>query len=983
MSRRRVLVVVSDPRDAEGLPPEKVVLADRYLEGGDACADPRAVVVNLCRSFRYGGKGYYVSLLADARGQQVLPRVETSEGMGEPYGLFRALQEAGVPTVDMAEMRIRRRALDLPASSGAEEEEDAEEGPPRAFPLPLIRCGESEAGCRPAREDEVAETLAFMGAAADPRFRLPARAVFREWPAPVLRLQLLHEEEEWKVTQVAAVPPHHLGAEERRALVEALADEPRVLRRGREAPREARRASIAVLVDPSDPFSPSSPETIDRLERVAARRNVHVHRIGLGDLRKLPEYDALFIRALTGVAEPAFQFALRAEALDMPVVDDSQSIIRCGNKVFLEELLRREGVATPRTRIVTAHTPWAQVAELGSPFVIKLPDGSFSSAVHKVASREDYRRLSGEMFRKSPLIIAQEWLPTEFDWRVTVLGGRLLFAARYHMARGHWQIRSEKKGTERYGKVEAVPRDEAPREVVAAALRAARLIGDGLYGVDLKETPAGPVVIEINDNPNLDVGYEDAADGNAVYEDVVDFFVRRIEEAPGREEGAADGAEREREEETMERMRSPVRVRSAAPAEARGYRLFEVAGMELEYPIVDRDLNVVSRVEPAFRVLAGRGTSDIELVAVGFSNEIADHVFEVKTTAPVRRLRDAEEALVEGIGRFSAVLRDELDARLMPTGMHPWFDPRRGRLWARSGGRIYRTYERLFDVYTHGWMNVHASHLNLPFGDERETLAMHTAAALLVPYLPAIAASSPMHDGELRPSADARLAWILEHQARIPESCGELVPEYVESFGDYRKKVLQPMYAALDALPDTSAIRHDFFNARGAVFKFSRRAMEVRVLDTQECPKMDVAIAAFVRASLKSLTARVLAGKVALPPHELLVEDFRACIRDGSAALVSAPHFALDRDETGRTDVRAVLRLALEGARKAARKDEGPYLDLVARIIETGSLSERIRAALLPYDDRPDEEFTEAARRVYIELMDCLEANEPWARRGL
>jgi gamma-glutamyl:cysteine ligase YbdK (ATP-grasp superfamily) len=515
--------------------------------------------------------------------------------------------------------------------------------------------------------------------------------------------------------------------------------------------------------------------------------------------------------------------------------------------------------------------------------------------------------------------------------------------------------------------------------VVRAALRAAALIGDGLYGVDIKETPAGPVVIEINDNPNLDVGYEDAEDGNVVYEDLIGYFVRRIEAgAPTREAAAAPEPER-----ALESIRAPVRSRTAEVGE-KGYRAFAVAGMELEYPTVDRDLNVVSLVEPAFRILAGRGTSDVHLGALGFSNEIADHVFEVKTSAPVRSLREAEEVLYEGVQRFGAVLRDEFDARLMPTGMHPWFDPRKGKLWSRSGGRVYGTYERLFDVYSHGWMNVQASHLNLPFGDERETLAMHTAAALLIPYLPAIAASTPMWGGDLQPNADSRLAWILEHQARIPESCGQLVPEYVDSFGDYRRRILAPMYAALDRLPhDASAIRHEFFNARGAVFKFSRRAMEVRVLDTQECVKMDAAIAAFVRAALKELTKRVLAGKVTPPPHELLVEDFRATIREGSAALVSAPHFAVDRDETGRTDVHAVLRQVLGAARKAARKDEAPYMDLVGAVIDRGSLSECIRTALTPFEQASDEDFTEAARRIYIELMDCLEANEPWRGRGL
>jgi glutathione synthase/RimK-type ligase-like ATP-grasp enzyme len=975
VSRTRVVAVVSYPADARGFPAGLAVTADQYIQGVEGCTGAGAVVVNLCRSWKYGSKGYYVSLLADARGQHPIPGVDVSEAFGDAYALFRALQEAGVATVDPEEMRARRRAARASAADD-EEEDDA----PRGLPVPIVRVQEGgEWSCRPAREDEAAETLVFLGSAADTRFRATALAVYREWPAPVLRLQLVREDDEWKVTAIVPVPPHRLADEDRRRLCETLADEKRIVRRGKEAPREERRASIAVLVDPDDVFSPSSPETLDRLERIAQRMNVHVRRIGLDELHRLPEYDALFIRALTGVSEPAFQFALRAEALGMPVVDDSQSIIRCGNKVFLDELLRREGIRMPRSRIVTRQTPWEEVASLGLPLVIKLPDGSFSAAVHKVASREEFRRRAEEMFRRSPLVIAQEFLPTDFDWRITVLGGRLLFACRYHMARGHWQVRAESAaGHERYGRVEAVPRDTAPRAVVETALRAARLIGDGLYGVDLKETPEGPVVIEVNDNPNLDVGYDDAADGTAIYQDVVEFFLKRIEQAPARDAPAEDKPDAP----LLERARKPIPAGRSSGGD-RHYRPFQVAGMELEYPTVDRDLNVVSLVEPAFRILAGRGTSDVDLGAVGFSNEIADHVFEIKTQAPVRSLADAERMLAEGIQRFSAVLHAEFGARLMPTGMHPWFNPKKGKLWTRSGLRIYTTYARLFDVRTHGWMNVHAAHLNLPMGREVDAIAMHTAAALLIPYLPALAASSPMYDGELQPAVDGRLAWILEHQARIPESCGQLVPEYVDSFGDYRKRILAPMYRALDRLPDTGAIRHEFFNTRGAILRFARRAMEVRVLDTQECVKMDVAIAVFVRAALRHLAARVAAGRVALPDHAVLVADFRACIRDGSAARVAAPHLEVDRDGDGAADARGALRSLLAAARRTVRKDEAAYLDLVARMIETGTLSERIRAEMAPYAQADDETFTEAARRIYIELIDCLEANEPWARRGL
>ncbi len=975
MSRRRVVVVVSDPRTAADLPAEMLVSADEYLEGGEALTDRQLVVVNLCNSYRYRTRGYYVSLLADARGQTVVPGVETIEGLADAYGLFRALREAGVPTVDVREMRSRHGSLPAAISPEAD---DASGPHDEAAPLLRVDAADGPA-YRPASDAEVAETLSYFGSCPDPRVRAASLAVYREWPAPVLRIQWILEEEEWKVTGVSALSLRQLRREQRAELAEALRNERLLVRRGSPSPSAGKRAALAVLVDEGDPFSPSSPETIDKLERVAARMNVYVQRIGLGDLDKLGEYDALFIRALTSVSTPAFQFALRAEALDMPVVDDSQSIIRCSNKVFLDELLRREGIPTPRTLVATARTPVEQLAELGFPAVIKLPDGSFSAAVHKVSSPEEYRERAAEMFRRSPLIIAQEYLPTDFDWRVTVLDGQLLFAARYFMARGHWQIRTEEKGTERYGRVEAVAREAAPRAVVELALRAAGLIGRGLYGVDIKETPAGPVVIEINDNPNLDVGYEDAADGGAVYEDVVRFFLRRVEEGT---EAAQPGADAAVPASETAPLRAPIRPRRAAPQPRAHYRPFEVAGVELEYPVVDRDLNVAHRVEEAFRTLAGRGCSDVDLGAVGLSNEIADHVLEVKTQAPVRSLAEAEETLVEGIGRFSAVLRDQFDARLMPTGMHPWMDPTKGRLWRRSNARVYDTYARLFDVKTHGWMNVNSCHLSLPMGREAESVAMLNAAALLVPYLPALAASSPMYDGDLQPAADGRLAWILEHQARIPESQGEIVPEYIDSLADYRKRILGGMYAALDRIPDTGPIRHEFFNARGAVFKASSKRMEVRVLDTQECVRMDMAVAAFVRSALKTLTQRVAEGRLALPAHAVLVADFRSTVRDGSRARVMAPHFrSVPRDAEGRADVRDVLRVLLEDARRSVRKDEAEYLDLAGRVIEAGTLSERIRAALLPFQEAEDEVFTDAARGIYIELMDCLEANEPWARR--
>jgi glutathione synthase/RimK-type ligase-like ATP-grasp enzyme/gamma-glutamyl:cysteine ligase YbdK (ATP-grasp superfamily) len=940
LSRKHVLIVVSNDSDGAAFTAGNVITARAYIEArpGDRAADPQLVVINLCRTLGYGTDGYYVSLLADARGQEVLPRLETSAGLEEPYVCFRALQEAGVETVDRGAMSMRMRRVGI-------EDDEGE--------TLLVR---EDDVLRLAGADDLADVVVCAGTTTDARFQSVAASVFEVWPAPLLRLRVMHEEGQWKVVRVEPLPVDTVQSNELRRLAAALQGDLRGLQRGG-TPRDSVRASIAVLIDPGEEFNASGDETIDRLERVAARMNVHIARIMTTDLRRLPEYDALFIRSLTGVKLPAFQFALRAEALDMPVIDDSQSIIRCGNKVFLEELLRREGVPLPRTRIVTTHSGWEQLEELGLPFVLKSPDGSFSAGVHKVTSRADFETVAGNLLAESPLLIAQEWLPTEYDWRIAVLDGRVLFAARYFMAGGHWQIRSAEGGVERYGKVEAVPRAEAPAAVLDIALLAARLIGDGLYGVDIKETPNGPVVIEVNDNPNLDADYEDAADGDVIYEDIVNFFLDRMDTEP--------------------------EVTTPAPAAATGarnggYQLFEVAGLELEYPVVDENLEIVSLVEPAFRAIAGRGTSDIELGRVGFSNEIADHVFEVKTIDPVRSLYEAEEALVAGIRRFSEVLQQEWNARLLPTGMHPWFDPAQARLWSRSGTRIYNAYSRIFDIRTHGWMNVHATHLNLPFGgSERETVAMHSAAALLIPYLPAISASSPVHDGVLQPHTDARLAWILQHQSRIPETCRDIVPEYVDSLSAYKRVILQPMYTALDRFPDSAPLRHEFLNSRGAVLRFARRALELRVLDTQECVRMDVAICVFARAAMQALTSSIMSGETTLPPHQLLVRDFRTCVTDGSAAMVHAPHLG-GGEET--IPVRDVLLTLLDRAHSVVSEDDAHYLDDVAEIIQQGSLSERIRARLEPFAASADT-MREHVREVYRELARCLVRNEPWAGR--
>src|SRR5581483_8973415 len=242
--------------------------------------------------------------------------------------------------------------------------------------------------------------------------------------------------------------------------------------------------------------------------------------------------DGLFNRASPeGIIE---EFVRNADALGMPVVDDPESIVKCGNKVFMQELLNRHRIATPRTLIVHRGNVDDIVAALGLPCVLKLPDSGFGLDVVKIESQDSLRKEAERFFNKSELLIAQEWLPSEFDWRVGVYDRRPLFVAKYFMAPGHWQVNKVVDGEKLVeGKTEAMTIGEAPEQVINTAVRAANLIGRGLYGVDLKQVDNRIYLIEVNINPNIDAGNEDQVLGEALYREVLGVFARRIAETTG------------------------------------------------------------------------------------------------------------------------------------------------------------------------------------------------------------------------------------------------------------------------------------------------------------------------------------------------------------------------------------------------------------------------------------------------------------------
>jgi len=293
------------------------------------------------------------------------------------------------------------------------------------------------------------------------------------------------------------------------------------------------RPRLAILWDPNEPHKPSNEVALQQFVKTAPLVGLEAELIGPDALERLPEFDGLFNRAShEGII---YEFVRRAESLGMPVVDDPESILKCGNKVYMQELLNRHRIATPRTLIVHRGNVNEIVPTVGLPCVLKLPDSGFGLDVVKIESEDTLRKETERFFNQSELLIAQEWLPSDFDWRVGVYDRRPLFVAKYFMAPGHWKVNRVVEGQQDLveGKTEAFTIGEVPEQVINTAVRAANLIGRGLYGADLKQVEGRVYLIEVNINPNIDAGNEDQVLGATLYREVLGVFARRIAETAG------------------------------------------------------------------------------------------------------------------------------------------------------------------------------------------------------------------------------------------------------------------------------------------------------------------------------------------------------------------------------------------------------------------------------------------------------------------
>ncbi len=479
------LIVVDNPqRWPLSIPGIPVVSGRTYLTDPSYSEQRGTKVFNLCRSYRYQTVGYYVSLLAEARGHKPLPGVSTIQDL-------RSSTVVRVLTEDMD--NAVQKAL------------------------------------KPLVSDEF-ELSVYFGQNMAKRYSNLAMRLFAQFPVPLLRAVFVRRGDQWMLQSVKPIAASEIPPAHHDFVISAATEYfSRRLRARRKLPTT--RYDLAILHDPDEEEPPSNNRALARFERAAGTMGLGVEFINRDDLPRLAEFDGLFIRTTTAVNHYTYRFAQRAVAEGLVVIDDPESIIKCTNKVYLAELMDRHNVPTPKTMIVHRGNADRVEQTLGLPCVLKQPDSAFSLGVSKVETPEELTERLDQLLARSELVVAQEYLPTEYDWRVGIVDQRPLYVCRYFMARRHWQIiRRDDAGGYAEGAVETLSVSEAPEEVVRTAVRAARLIGDGLYGVDLKQTERGCRVIEVNDNPSIDAGYEDVILKDALYREIMGVFLRRIEE---------------------------------------------------------------------------------------------------------------------------------------------------------------------------------------------------------------------------------------------------------------------------------------------------------------------------------------------------------------------------------------------------------------------------------------------------------------------
>ena len=392
------------------------------------------------------------------------------------------------------------------------------------------------------------------------------------------------------------------------------------------------------------------------------------------------------------------------------------------------------------------------------------------------------------------------------------------------------------------------------------------------------------------------------------------------------------------------------------------FQMLEVLGPEHEFALVDEALQPLPVVDQVIKALCGRMVNYVNCQTFTFGKELQAHVAEFNAATPFISPVLFEATMQNAVDFIQELLSTKFDAQLLGTGMHPLLSPTNAKIWTHRDRKIYKALHRIFNLYQHGWVNIHAFQLNLPYGTQTEALRLHNLISHILPYIVAVSASSPVCEGNFSGYCDTRLWYYQQSQSRVPSLLGSIIPETVSSFQEYRQDIITRYSHDLVAVgAPRFLLQREWLNSRGAIFRFDRQAIEIRIMDEQECIKADVALSCFLRACLRGLFTQ---NDLSIP-RQYLIQDLNAVIREGLMARVHHPW--------GPT-AKQVCRALLQIAENNATSEEKRYLPYVRRRIDEGSLSNALQRDIEKKACKTS--MSEAILTIYTRLIQHLQRNE-------
>lgn len=483
-------IIVTDKPDKWKFAEEivTIVSATDYLTSKIEFEKTPLRVINLCSNYQYQTYGYYVSLLATARGQKVIPGVIAIED----------IKNTAIFTMQTDYLN-----------------------------------DEIQKTLKPLTSDNFTLSVYFGQNIAKYHTKL-AKKLYNLFPLPLFRVQFKFKKK-WRIQNISAISVDDIP-ESHEAFFHKASVEYFEKKRFRFQRKKSFFYDMAILVNSDEKTPPSDEKAINKFIEAAEKHGIHAETIERDSFRFIAEYDALFIRETTSVNHHTYRIARRAAAEGLVVMDSPNAIVRCSNKVYLAELLKKYDIKTPETLILNRQDWQKNIAAINFPCVLKIPDSAFSQGVVKVDSPDRLVEELKKFFKCSDMIVIQEYMPSEFDWRIGILDGEPLFACHYYMAKDHWQIYNwQATRNMQEGDTDCVAIENVPNPVIQTALKAAKLIGNELYGVDLKEVNSHAYVIEINDNPSIEYGIEDEMISDLLYEKIILSFLNRMKKSYGQQ----------------------------------------------------------------------------------------------------------------------------------------------------------------------------------------------------------------------------------------------------------------------------------------------------------------------------------------------------------------------------------------------------------------------------------------------------------------